>query len=153
MPIAHDEFIEVISPKHGKQIVLVDKDIYYKCLDSGLYVHKIGQFLYVRIKPTKQYLHRFVMNPPKNKVVDHINRDTLDNRRSNLRICTIQQNLQNQKRTNNKTGHTGVAIYKLGKGGFSAQIKINYKKIHLGVFRTIKEAFKVRKQAEKKYFK
>ncbi len=42
-------------------------------------------------------LHRFLMNPPNGMEVDHINRDTLDNRRSNLRIVTHAENMKNGK--------------------------------------------------------
>jgi hypothetical protein len=54
-------------------------------------------------------MHRVIMNPPKDMVVDHINGDTLDNRRSNLRICTKRDNQRNHKRlSTNKSGYTGV---------------------------------------------
>lgn len=43
-------------------------------------------------------IHRLIMNPPKNKVVDHINWNTLDNRKENLRICTAAQNSYNSKK-------------------------------------------------------
>lgn len=41
-------------------------------------------------------MHRFIMNPPQNLVIDHINHDRLDNRRSNLKICTQFENSQNR---------------------------------------------------------
>lgn len=52
-------------------------------------------------------MHRLIMHPPSNKVVDHINGDGLDNRRSNLRVVTQAQNLQN--RTMNRNNSSGVS--------------------------------------------
>lgn len=141
--------IVVNSPKYGKQVVLIDNEDGHLVKGKGLYVHHAGQFLYVRVNPGKVSLHRLITKAPKNLVVDHINRNTLDNRRKNLRVVTIQENLRNQKRPNNKTGYTGVAVL---KDRFTAQIKVNYKKIHLGVFKTVEEAYKARIEAEKKYY-
>lgn len=143
----------VNSPKHGQQKVILDDENKQLC-SRGLYVDKIGQFLYVRIKPNKHSLSREIMGNPIGKVVDHINRDTLDNRKQNLRIVTIQENLRNQKRPNNKTGTTGVSIHKYWKGkiGYEASIVVNYKKIYLGFFKKLEDAIKVRKETERKYF-
>lgn len=57
-------------------------------------------------------MHRFLMTPPPDKVVDHINHNRADNRRSNLRICTNAENCRNRavppkgigsRRSGNKT--------------------------------------------------
>jgi hypothetical protein len=143
----------VNSPKHGKQTVLLDDEDAHFC-SQGLYVHKIGQFLYVRIKPKKIALHRAIMGNPKGKVIDHINRNALDNRKQNLRICTIQENLRNQKRPNNKTGTTGVSVHNYWKDkvGYEASIVVNYKKIYIGFYLNLEDAIKARKEAERKYF-
>ena len=143
------EFI-IHSPKYGKKIVFIDKQDLHLIKSYHPYIHHIGHFFYVRLNPTKIHLHRLIMDPPKGMVIDHINRNPLDNRRKNLRICTIQENLRNQIRPNNKTGVAVVAIFK--RYGYTAQIKVNYKKIHLGVFKTIEEATKARKAAERRYY-
>ena len=143
--------IIIKSPKYGVQKVLIDKEDFNKLAGFNLSLScSSKKFLYVRLSPSKRYLHRMIMDAPKGMVVDHINRNTLDNRKKNLRVCTIQENLQNQKRENNKTGYTGVAVFP--KGRFSAQITVNYKKIHLGLFNNVEDAYKVRKAAEEIYF-
>lgn len=58
----------------------------------------------------KIYLHRFIMGDvPAGRVVDHINHDTSDNRRDNLRICSPSLNLRNKRvRQNTKTGYANI---------------------------------------------
>jgi len=56
-------------------------------------------------------LHRHLMNPPSGKLVDHIDGDGLNNRRSNMRIATKAENMASRragKMANNTTGYTGV---------------------------------------------
>lgn len=66
-------------------------------------------------------LHRWIMQPLANMVVDHINGDTMDNRRSNLRICTRSQNSQNSRKQrwnvypHAKTGKWKVLVRAGGK--------------------------------------
>ena len=99
------------------------------------------------------YLHRFILKPEDDLDVDHVNRDKLDNRKSNLRECTRSQNMMNTTlRSNNTSGVTGVSYCKQTKK-WSAMIKINYKTIWLGRHATLDEAIEVRRNAEKKYFK
>lgn len=87
------------------------------------------------------YMHRQILNAPRGFDVDHINRDGLDNRRLNLRICTHAQNIQNSKlSTRNKTGFKGVHFSNT-VGKFVAQIGgKNRSKHFLGFFPTAQEA-------------
>ncbi|MCR5436168.1 MAG: HNH endonuclease [Treponema sp.] len=98
-------------------------------------------------------LHRFIMNISDSKLwVDHINHDTFDNRKCNLRIVTPSENAMNKKLLNsNKSGKTGVYLNKKNK--FIAQLGIDYKTINLGTFNTMMEAVKARKIGEEIYFK
>lgn len=85
-------------------------------------------------------LHRLVMNAPEGLEVDHINRDRLDNRRSNLRLVTLQENLKNKSvYKNNKVGKTGVS-FKKDVEKWRAYRYENGKQIHLGYFDTVEEA-------------
>ena len=92
------------------------------------------------------------MNCPKDMVVDHINHNPLDNRKSNLRICTQRENVMNSSlNSNNTSGCTGVAWVKENNRWW-AYIDINNSRINLGYFIDYDEAVKVRKEAEIKYF-
>lgn len=53
-------------------------------------------------------MHRFIMETPKGLLVDHINHDTLDNQRRNLRNCTRSQNMWNRKRRCGTSKYKGV---------------------------------------------
>ena len=98
-------------------------------------------------------IHRFILDCNKNDVVDHINGNTLDNRKQNLRICSQQQNTMNNSniRSNNTSGYKGVTWDK-SKNKWTAQITVNYKNIHLGRYDKIEDAIKERQKAEIKYF-
>lgn len=99
-------------------------------------------------------LSRLIMNCYDERLqVDHINHDSLDNRKSNLRIVTVSQNNMNKDvRTDNTSGYTGVVLLRT-TGKYVANIKVNQKRIHLGTFSCIEDAIAARLNAEKKYFK
>lgn len=70
------------------------------------------------------YMHRLILSPKKEEYVDHINGDKLDNRRVNLRICTMSQNLANQKLSRaNTSGYKGVSFHKI-LGYWTATLKV-----------------------------
>ena len=97
-------------------------------------------------------LHRLIMNPGDDMVVDHINHDKLDNRKDNLRICSTRQNTMNQNVSKNSTsGITGVTWDKTN-GKWMAYIKVNYRQITLGRFTNLDDAIQARMDAEIEYF-
>jgi len=61
-----------------------------------------------QIKRKTIYMHRIVIKAPPGVLVDHINNDGLDNRKSNLRLCTNQQNIMNRRYKVGESGFIGV---------------------------------------------
>lgn len=90
----------------------------------------------------KERMQRLITRCPSKMVVDHIDGDPLNNRLSNLRICTQSKNSKNQGiKTTNKTGYKGVCLHK-ATGLYRAVVKKNYKQYSAGYHKTAKEASK-----------
>jgi len=84
------------------------------------------------------HLHRFLLNAPADALVDHIDSNPRNNRRSNLRICTPAENSKNrQLSTANRSGFKGVYWE---RGMWRAHIKSDGKDYHLGYFADITDA-------------
>lgn len=149
------------SKTHGKYTILIDDEDFERVKDSGKWcvvIKRGNPYFQKRIDWTKETkgrvieLHRWLMGEPKGKYIDHINGNTLDNTRRNLRVCSNAANLRNGRiRTNNTSGMTGVSWNK-NRGKWAAYIKVNYKTIWLGYFDTSDGAAIARIEAEKQYF-
>lgn len=96
------------------------------------------------------YLHREIVRPAPGLLVDHINHDPLDNRRSNLRSVTSSQNAQNRRgaRSMSSTGVRGV-MRRSGRS-YVATITVSGTFHHLGSFPTIQDAQLVVKDARRR---
>ncbi len=105
------------------------------------------------VKDKGDKLHHLIMGkPPEGMVIDHINRDPKDNRKANLRIVTLHQNAQNiSKQKNNTSGFRGV-WYRKDLKKWQADIKVNYKKLYLGIYKSKEEAALAYNEAAIKYF-
>ena len=155
--IINDNYVEMIieSKVYGIIIVKIDKNDLEKC--SKLTWHyaknKDSKYIQTRIKGKMIKLHRYIMNiNNSNLVVDHINRNPLDNRKSNLRICSYKENSFNKSiRVDNTSGIAGVSFHKINKK-WKAKIKYNNLTIHLGYFEDINEALINRRVAEEILF-
>jgi hypothetical protein len=167
--INHGEWTEIVidSPTHGEFRIKIDTDdldkvkIYPWCINKcwnkktnlePIWYAGYGGNYDKGIK--SMLLHRYIMNNPKGKIVDHRSRNTLDCRKENLRVCTQSQNKMNtKKQINNDSGHTGVFFdNNLVTPKWMAFIQVNYKRKHLGYFDTYEEAVEAREKAEQKYF-
>ena len=133
-----------------------DKEDYEKIKNYCWNYHKNKHGGYIEANDLENgivKLHRVVMGETNPKVkIDHIKHNTFDNRKSQLRSSTNQENCRNHIiHSNNTSGETGVSWEK-ETGMWRARIFINGKGIHLGRFTDFDEAVKVRKKAEEKYF-
>jgi len=158
-----------------KKITLVDDNDYNKLMQMGnwhankctdkLKNNKTVDRFYAKRdiwlgkgKKKRLLMHRVIMNVPNNMCIDHINHDTLDNRKENLRICTPVQNQQNQIQQKNTTSkYKGVYLAKNRYKNkiytyWQAQIVINKKHMYLGIFKTEIEAAMVYNKKAKELF-
>lgn len=125
------------------------KDYYWTCLNETGYACAKD-----KERCTTVLMSRIVMGLDINdkRYVDHIYHNVFDNRKAHLRICSNSQNNMNRGTPcNNTSGVTGVGWDNQHKK-WVAQIMINKKHIHLGLFSKMNDAIKARKEAEEKYF-
>lgn len=101
-----------------------------------------------RINGKTTLLHRFLTDAPEGMTVDHINHDTLDNRRENLRIVTNAENQQNKKGAykNSKSRVRGVSWNKTANK-WMAMLAVNGKRIYVGCYIDLSEAERAVKEA------
>jgi hypothetical protein len=79
--------------------------------DGSIYAYRMSRRTYSFEKRHNIRMHRDIVNCPENKVVDHINHNTLDNRKVNLRISSHTENMRNRKlQKNNKLGTPGISF-------------------------------------------
>lgn len=98
------------------------------------------------------FMHRVILNAPSGTEVDHINGNRLDNRRSNLRLCTRRQNLQNsRKRDNSSSLYKGVYFDK-SRNKWQAYIDGPHGRIHLGRFSQETDAARAYDEKAKEVF-
>jgi hypothetical protein len=115
--------------------------------DKGYFINDTGK------GPTRSVwsFHRKVMGDPEGLVVDHINGDTHDCRKYNLRVCSVKENIRNSKPQGGTSNYKGVS-YDKSRDKWSASIKVDRKSIHLGRFSGEEDAAKAYDSAAKEYF-
>lgn len=102
-----------------------------------------GGYARIQIGDKKMFLHNYLVDYD---MVDHINRNKLDNRKSNLRPTNKSNNAENIDRG------LYCGIMQVPSGKYQASIMVNYESIYLGSFNTKEEALFARYKAEIKYY-
>ena len=116
------------------------------------HVNRQGYIVSSSMNKTYVRLHRFILNINDERIIDHKNRDKTDNRKTNLRIATNQQNNINRGTPRNST--TGVKGVSKSKNGekYVAQIGKDGRVIYIGTYDTIEEARQARNKKEIELF-
>lgn len=151
--------IIINSEKHGIFSILIDEDDYeifskhHWCISGNGYAVRSRNRFDDQTKDKTLYLHREILGLTNGDchAVDHINRNRLDNRKENLRICTQQHNASNREKYNKSSNYKGVYLDERN-GKYVACITYNKKKIMIGKFETAVEAAKAYDYYAVKYF-
>ena len=152
--INSDKFPELLyDPLSGKFFSLT-------LLERG-YLDKSTGYYRVCYKGTKYRLHRlawfFIYGEFPNKDIDHIDGDKCNNRLDNLREVSKQENKQNTRKPtliNKATNLLGTSEHRLKDSvKYRAQIRVNGKNKHLGLFNTPEEAYAAYLSAKRIYHK
>jgi hypothetical protein len=166
-------YISLYSKKHGKFEAIIDKSdldfllhidaLWYPHLNktnNSFYAHYTKYLGMFNGKPKYKTiaLHKSLIDPEnkiKNLVIDHIDTNTLNNRRYNLRIVTQQKNLMNRKseNSNSSTGERNVS-FSSSENRYIVQLQVNGKNTCLGKFKQdqLEEAAKFAEQMRLKYY-
>lgn len=151
--------MKIIYTRKGEEILVDDED-YERLNERTWYVNPDGYAARKAKHPNPakrwyiQLMHRAVMGlelyDP--RMVDHIHHNKLDNRKSELRLCTNKENVRNSRRPRtNSSGYKGVVYHAASGGMWAARITVDNKSKYLGIYRTPEEAYKVYCEAAKKY--
>lgn len=118
----------------SSESILIDEEDYSLLMEhTPLRIRTVFRGKRYVIDSTGEFIHRRIMGLPWSTEIDHINGNTLDNRRSNLRLVTHQQNCQNTRPIGRTSRFKGVHK-PTGSNTFRASIQIEGKKIQLGSF-------------------
>lgn len=135
-----DEKLEIRFPSaHGDVIAQFDAEDVGRFPPGIWRGHKYRKFFYIRRSGTDELAHRILMGcvPGDGIVVDHIDGDSLNNRRSNLRVVTAKQNQWNRRATSS-TGYIGVT--KHNSGNFVGVVRQDGQYYYCGFHRSAEAA-------------
>jgi hypothetical protein len=135
--------MKLIKLTKGEFAIVDDQDFEWLNQCKWQYCHG---YACRKLGKTTISMQRFIMVTPKGLETDHVNGNKLDNRRTNLRICTHQENHRNtSKQSNNKSGYKGVSWHydkRKNWGKWKVAITVNKRKIFIGYFSNKLEAAK-----------
>lgn len=138
-------YMDIYNRKHElKCVVIIDIDDVEKISKIHWNTNSKG-YVFGKIDGRMIRLHHFILNfkwnDDQQNTIDHINRNPLDNRKENLRIC----NMTEQNRNRSVGSKLGKFISMNGCGNYQVRIYTkNKEEIYLGTFKTLEQAKKIR---------
>lgn len=134
-----NRFKNLIQPEDYKLVPLtqgkfaiVDNEDFDRVKSINWSVNKGGYAISTR----KGLMHRFIMNPSKDRIIDHKDRNTLNNRKENLRICGMSENSMNSiSKVNSKSIYKGVYWIE-SRNKWKSLITLNQKTFYIGYFKS-----------------
>lgn len=156
MAVKVDGLVKI--PLTQGQWAIVDEADYEILKKYRWFTHKGGKTFYAsthdeKTKPKRKIIsmHRLILNASNGVFVDHKDHDGLNNRRSNIRLCTQPQNVRNRAMLrNNSSGFRGVT-FKKSHNKFESRINVDGQRKALGLFKTAEEAARAYNAAATKY--
>lgn len=147
--VSGEEAIVYVRHKNQELRVLLDVGVLHELQrdKKSITARDCGNKIYFTcsVGGKNTYIHRYITKCPIGMVVDHINRDTSDNRRSNLRVVSRSDNMLNQDNV------LGVD-YRPDIRKWRSRISVGGKEILLGNFDKYEEALLRRAEAERHYY-
>jgi len=147
--------VKEIKMNNTDKVILIDDENYDWLIKYKWYLDITG---YARIniwisgKRTQKLIHQLIINSQKGEEIDHIDRNTLNNQKENLRVVNKAQNQMNSKSRNGSVSKfKGVGWHKRDKK-WTAKICLNYKTRWLGYFNNEIDAAKAYNKAAKELF-
>lgn len=134
-----------INLANDKGVALVDDEDSW-VLDHSWHVHVSGTKTYARtwVGGRREYLHRMILDVP---LVDHINGDGLDNRKSNLRAADRSLNALNSAiRSDNSSGEKNICWHSKAKK-YVVEFQRNGERHYVGLYDSLPEAVRARDAA------
>jgi len=127
---------------------------YFDLIKKYVWVSSGNGYAYSVTFGEKVYMHRIISCAKQEEIIDHIDGNTFNNKKDNLRVVNSSQNVRHRTKLakNNKSGKTGVCFAK-NVNKWNARICIDKTEINLGYYDNKQDAIIARETAESKYFK
>jgi hypothetical protein len=132
--------IDISTPKYPNTFALVDDEDFERINQISWRAVLDRRVLYATHdgdagRSSVMFMHRLVLNAPDGTLIDHINRDGLDNRKENLRFCSHIQNGRNRVKANGPSTSKYKGVYFSSTvQKYRAELRINGRKVYLGTF-------------------